>query len=136
MGGPCGAAQFCLAGATRRQVFKRERAFAHHRVHGRHFLVLGFDPGQERAAEDEQRQNRESRKQEPLEPFRLGKPQAGETADDQSRQPKEENIEAAGRGHFDAEEHETGQHPIPPDHGGTSFGVVCRSEGSKMMAKV
>src|SRR4026207_739881 len=59
MNGPSGAMQFRLAGAAWRQVFKQDRAFAPHRFHSRHIFVLGFDPGQQRPAKDQEREDRE-----------------------------------------------------------------------------
>src|SRR6185295_16389203 len=60
MDSPCGAMQFRLADAAWCQVFKQDCAFAHHRVHDRHFLISGFDPSRQRPPKDQERKDRES----------------------------------------------------------------------------
>ena len=113
--GPHGAAQFGAPNRARRNVFERHRDISDKRVD----VFAGsveLHPLHQRTAKDEQRHDRDGGKEHELQPDRPRPVEHVKAGDRQGGDAEEDDVEPAGRRHFEGDENKADDEPMPPEH--------------------
>lgn len=93
---PNGAPQLRLADGAGREIVHQHRDLALERVH-RVRAFLGPRPPEQVGSEDEERNDRNRREQQPLEPYGAGRPETHQGAHHKGADAEEEDVKPAGR---------------------------------------